>query len=162
MILLYHRFYDIHPFSHPVVSENRTLRPPISRRPPIDWNRGEKIAFRSMTRKRFPVRKPSSQSVRFRAICSIHAEVGWTVVPTSWTRRVATANPASERSQEKLQMDGFNHAASVSEVQQVIALKCDRVFGHYAIASCSDGVFRRDTGPRRSKSIRTRAPSAST
>ena len=36
-------------------------------------------------------------------------------------------------SQEKLKMDGVNHAASVSEARQVIALKCDRVFGHYAI-----------------------------
>ncbi len=42
-----------------------------------------------MTRKRLPVRKPSSQSVRFRATCSIHAEVGFVVVPAMWTRRVA-------------------------------------------------------------------------
>jgi len=55
----------------------------------IDLNRGEKIASRSMTRNRFPVRKPSSQSVRFRAICSIHAESGLVVVPAIKTRRVA-------------------------------------------------------------------------
>jgi len=28
-------------------------------------------------------------------------------------------------------MDGVNHAESVSEALQVVALKCDRVFGHY-------------------------------
>jgi len=47
--------------------------------------------------------------------------------------RLATANSASERSQEELQMDGFNHAASASNVRHVVALKCDRVYGHYEI-----------------------------
>ena len=46
-------------------------------------NRGEKIASRSRIRKRSPARNPSSQSVRFRAICSIHAEVGFIVVPAT-------------------------------------------------------------------------------
>jgi hypothetical protein len=32
-----------------------------------------------------------------------------------------TANPAGERSQVELKMDGFNHAASVSDVRQVVA-----------------------------------------
>jgi hypothetical protein len=36
------------------------------------------------------------------------------------------ADPPGERSQEELKMDGFNHAASVSDVRQVVALKCDR------------------------------------
>jgi hypothetical protein len=40
-------------------------------------------------RNRFPFRKPSSQSVRFKAICSIHDEVGFVVVPAMYTRRVA-------------------------------------------------------------------------
>ena len=42
-----------------------------------------------------------------------------------------TANLASERGQEKLQMDGASHAASVSDGPQVVALQHDRVFGHY-------------------------------
>jgi len=36
----------------------------------------------------------------------------------------------------ELQMDGFNHAASVSEVRQMVALKRDRVSGHYGLAGC--------------------------
>jgi len=49
----------------------------------INLNRDEKIASRSMTKKRLPIRKPSSQSVRFRAISSIYAEVGFVVVPAT-------------------------------------------------------------------------------
>ena len=49
---------------------------------------------------RFQLRKPSSQSVRFRAICSIQAEVGFVVMPATCTRRVyiagTTTNPNSE------------------------------------------------------------------
>ena len=51
--------------------------------PMINLNRDEKIASRSMTKKRLPIRKPSSQSVRFRAISSIYAEVGFVVVPAT-------------------------------------------------------------------------------
>ena len=40
-------------------------------------------------------------------------------------------DPAGERRQEELQMDSFNYAASVSDVGQEVALKCDRVSGHY-------------------------------
>ncbi len=47
----------------------------------IALKRGEKVPSRSMMSKRFPVRRPSSQSVRFRATCSIHADVGFVVVP---------------------------------------------------------------------------------
>jgi len=32
-----------------------------------------------------------------------------------------TANPASERGQEKLKMDGFNHPGSVSDDLEVVA-----------------------------------------
>jgi len=53
--------------------------------------------------------------------------------------RLVTANPASERSQEELQMDGFNHAASVSNVRQVVALKFDRIFGHYGLRQSRGG-----------------------
>jgi len=53
--------------------------------------------------------------------------------------RLVTANPPGERSQEELQMDGFNHAASVSEVRQLVALKRDRVCGHYAARLCERG-----------------------
>ena len=45
--------------------------------------------------------------------------------------RLATANPPSQRSQEELKMYGVNHAASVSEVRQVVAMNYDLVFGHY-------------------------------
>jgi hypothetical protein len=39
-------------------------------------------------------------------------------------------------------MDGVIHAASVSDVGQVAALKCDRVFGHYAVdVDDGNGVF---------------------
>jgi hypothetical protein len=44
--------------------------------------------------------------------------------------RLATADPASERSQEELQMDGVNQTASVSEVRQGVALWHDQVSGH--------------------------------
>ena len=30
-------------------------------------------------------------------------------------------------------MDGFSHAASISDVLQVLALKCDRVVGYYGL-----------------------------
>lgn len=44
--------------------------------------------------------------------------------------RLLTADPAGERGQEELQVDGVNHAVSVSDPQQVVALQHDRVFGH--------------------------------
>lgn len=46
--------------------------------------------------------------------------------------RLATANPATKRSQDELKMDGCNHAESASEALRLVALECDRVFGHYA------------------------------
>jgi len=39
--------------------------------------------------------------------------------------RLMTANPTGESGQEELKMDGFNHAASVSDARQVVALKRD-------------------------------------
>ena len=45
--------------------------------------------------------------------------------------RLMTGNPAGERSQEEMKMDGFNHAASVSDVRQVVAPQPVSIFGHY-------------------------------
>jgi len=59
--------------------------------PRIDLNRGQNTASRSMIRNLFWRRTPASQSVTFRAICSIHADVGFVVVPamssSSWVCR---------------------------------------------------------------------------
>ena len=52
-------------------------------------------------------------------------------------------------------MDGFNHAASVSEVRQVVALKRDRVFGHYALVTPR---FVVGTRPRTPKVLLTSVP----
>jgi hypothetical protein len=46
--------------------------------------------------------------------------------------RLLAADPAGERSQEELKMDGFSHAASISDHRQVVPLQRDRVFGYYA------------------------------
>jgi hypothetical protein len=60
------------------------------------------------------------------------------------------SNPASERGQEELEMDGFNHLGSITEgvISGVVtvrfnfrtlrvALYRDRVFGHYGVFSSS-------------------------
>ena len=47
-------------------------------------------------------------------------------------------------------MDGFNHAASVSEVRQAVALKRDRVFGHYAVSKAASLVRFMVSAPVRS------------
>ena len=96
----------------------------------IDLNGDEKIASRSMARKRFPVRKPSSQSVRFRAICSIHPEVGCAVVPATCTRRLATpmtnavkclTNPlAVQASVVKKSAAGIRCACDLTNVAQLM------------------------------------------
>ena len=44
---------------------------------------------RSRIRKRTPRRKPSSQSVRFLAICFIHVPVGLSLIPAISTLRVS-------------------------------------------------------------------------
>ena len=58
---------------------SRTLSTPSSSR--IDRNTSLNFESRSMIRKRLPLRKPSSQSVRFLAICFIHGSSGFVVHP---------------------------------------------------------------------------------
>jgi len=57
--------------------------------------------------------------------------------------RLLAADPASEGSQEELQIDGFDHAASVSEVRQGVTPQRVSVFGHHALILCGESVRRK-------------------
>ena len=71
--------------------------------------------------------------------------------------RLLATDPPGERSQEELEMNRFNHPASVSDVRQVVALICDRVFGHYAIAptalTCTKYTYKRPGVPDSLQSV---------
>jgi len=47
--------------------------------------------------------------------------------------RLLATDPAGERRQEELKMDGFNHAESVSDVRQSVTPQCVSIFGYHGV-----------------------------